>query len=172
MYIICSLTSLSKCFYTESIVMEVAQERVKVNHNIISNKVIEPRSHVGDRGSITGRDKPKSLNQVVTAPLPNAEQQVRVSRIQGDDRYKRKFPVKESVARSRTLTAQWPWMPSMGQNVKPFIGNGDVSLCVRKCRVGRKKKTKQFLRQSSAWVWTVWVDQLNVISNLDCNSVP
>ena len=147
------------------------RERVKVNHNIISNKVIEPRSHVGDRGSITGRDKPKSLNQVVTAPLPNAEQQVRVSRIQGDDRYKRKFPVKESVARSRTLTAQWPWMPSMGQNVKPFIGNGDVSLCVRKCRVGRKK-TKQFLRQSSAWVWAVWGDKLNVISNLDCNSVP
>ena len=32
--------------------------------------------HVGDRGSIPGREMPKSLKQVVTAPLPNARQQV------------------------------------------------------------------------------------------------
>ena len=29
-------------------------------------------SHAGDRGSIPGRDGPKSLKQVVTAPLSNA----------------------------------------------------------------------------------------------------
>ena len=29
-------------------------------------------SHVGDRGSIPGRDRPKLLKQVVTAPLPSA----------------------------------------------------------------------------------------------------
>ena len=33
-------------------------------------------SHAGERGSIPGRDKPKSLKQVVTAPLPNARQKV------------------------------------------------------------------------------------------------
>ena len=45
-------------------------------------------SHTGDRGSIPGRDKPKSLKQVMTAPLPNARQQVWVSRILQDDHYK------------------------------------------------------------------------------------
>ena len=32
-------------------------------------------SCAGDRGLIPGRDRPKSLKQVVTAPLPNARQQ-------------------------------------------------------------------------------------------------
>ena len=31
-------------------------------------------SHAGDLVSICGRDTPKSLKQVVTAPLPNARQ--------------------------------------------------------------------------------------------------
>ena len=33
-------------------------------------------SLAGDRGSIPGRDIPKTLKQVVTAPLPNARQPV------------------------------------------------------------------------------------------------
>ena len=45
-------------------------------------------SHVGDLGSIPGRDQPKSLKQVVTAPLPNARQQMCVSRVLGDYHYK------------------------------------------------------------------------------------
>ena len=32
--------------------------------------------HSRDQGSIPGRERPKSLKQVVTAPLPNALQQV------------------------------------------------------------------------------------------------
>ena len=36
-------------------------------------------SHAGDRDSISGRDRPKLLKQVVTTPRPNAGQQVRVS---------------------------------------------------------------------------------------------
>ena len=32
--------------------------------------------HAGDQGSIIRRDRAKSLKQVVTAPLPNALQQV------------------------------------------------------------------------------------------------
>ena len=33
-------------------------------------------SHAGDRGLILGWDRPESLKQEVTAPLPNARQQV------------------------------------------------------------------------------------------------
>ena len=43
--------------------------------------------HAGDRGLIPGCDRPKSLKQVVTAPLPTAHQHVRVSRVLRDDRY-------------------------------------------------------------------------------------
>ena len=38
-------------------------------------------SHAGDLGSIFGRDVSNSLKQVMTVPLPNARQQVWVSRI-------------------------------------------------------------------------------------------
>ena len=31
----------------------------------------------------------------------------------------------------KNLTAQWPWMPSIGQNLQPFTGNGDVSIWVK-----------------------------------------
>ena len=60
------------------------------------------RSQVGN--------KPKSLNNVVIAPLPNAQQQVRVSRvlIESDDDYKWMPRVTVGVARLRTITAQWP----------------------------------------------------------------
>ena len=60
-----------------------------------TNSTFEPREHFfylppacGDRDSIPGRDRQKSLEQVVTAPLPNAQQQVWVSRVLGDDHYK------------------------------------------------------------------------------------
>ena len=43
-------------------------------------------------------EKPMSLKQVVTAPLLNALQQVRVSRVLGDDHYKRMPRVTEFVA--------------------------------------------------------------------------
>ena len=45
-------------------------------------------SHNYDRGSISGRDRPKSLKQVVSAPLLNARHQVWVSQFLGDDHYK------------------------------------------------------------------------------------
>ena len=53
------------------------------------------------------RDRPKSLKQAVTVPLPNARHEVWVSRVLGDDRYKRMPRVTVGVARERTLTAQW-----------------------------------------------------------------
>ena len=40
-----------------------------------------PRMREGDRGSISGRHRPNSIIQVVTALLQNAPQQVRVSRV-------------------------------------------------------------------------------------------
>ena len=62
-------------------------------------------SHTGDWGSIPSCDRPKSLKKVVSAPLPSAWQQVRVSRVLGDDHYKRMTRVTACVARLRTLTA-------------------------------------------------------------------
>ena len=56
------------------------------------------------------------------------------------------------VARQRTLTTLWPWVPSTCHNLQPFTGNGDVSIWVKNIRVGRKNQTnKTFsvrLRQS------------------------
>ena len=42
-----------------------------------------------------------------------------------DDHYKRMPRVTVAVVRLRTLTAQ---VPSIGQNLKPLTGNGDVSI--------------------------------------------
>ena len=69
-----------------------------------------------------------NVRQVVTAPLPNARQQVCVSRFLGDDHYKGLVRVTVDVARKRTLTAQWSCVPRIGQNLQPFTGNGDVSI--------------------------------------------
>ena len=48
----------------------------------------------------------------------------------GDDHYKRMSRDTVGVAHQRTLTAKWPWVPSIGQNLQPFTGNGDVSLYI------------------------------------------
>ena len=45
------------------------------------------------------RDKPKSLKQAVTAPLLNAQQQVCLPRVLGDDHYIRMSRVTVGVAR-------------------------------------------------------------------------
>ena len=49
------------------------------------------------------------------------------------------------VARLRTLTAQWPLVPSIGQNLQPFTSIGDVSICMKKYRVGRKPQTNKLM---------------------------
>ena len=54
------------------------------------------------------RDKPKSLKQIVTAPLPNTRHKVKVSCVLGEDHYKGMSRVTVAVARYRTRTAQWP----------------------------------------------------------------
>ena len=79
------------------------------------------------RCSILSRDKPKSLKQVVTAKRSETCVCVKGLRII-DDRYKRMPRVTVCVARYRTLTTLWPWVPSIGQHLKSFTGNGDVSI--------------------------------------------
>ena len=49
-----------------------------------------------------------------------------VSRVLGDDHFKRMSRVTVGVARL-TPNVQWPGMPSIGQNLQPTTGNGDVS---------------------------------------------
>ena len=49
-------------------------------------------------GSIPGSDRPKLLEQAVTGPMPSPWQQVQLSRVLGDDYYKRMTSVKEGVA--------------------------------------------------------------------------
>ena len=62
------------------------------------------------------------------APPLNTRLFVEVSGVLGDDHYTRIPHVTVDVARWRTLTAQWPWVPSIGQNLQPFTGNGYVSM--------------------------------------------
>ena len=47
-----------------------------------------------------------------------------MSRVLGDEHYKRMPLVTVGPARQRTLTAQWSWVPSIGQDLQPFTGNG------------------------------------------------
>ena len=78
------------------------------------------------------RNRPKSLKQ--TAPLLNYWQQVWVSRVLGDDYYKRMSCV--SVACSKTFTAQWRWVPIIVQNLQPVTGNVNFSIWVNNSLVG------------------------------------
>ena len=52
-----------------------------------------------------------------------------VPRVLGNDHYKLMPHVTVGVARERTLTAQWPRVPSIGQHLQPFTVNGDISTC-------------------------------------------
>ena len=90
----------------------------------------------------------------------NARQSVRVSRDLGDDHYKRIPCVTVGVACQRNLTAQWPWVPSIGQNLQPFTGNGDVSIWVTNSRVGPKspknKETNIIVNQMNSLTYPSW----------------
>ena len=78
-------------------------------HQLWWRSRLERKSHMLKvRCSKPGRDRPKSLKQVVTVQLPKARQQARASRFLGDDHYKRLACVTVGFANSRTLTAQWP----------------------------------------------------------------
>ena len=88
-------------------------------------------------------DRPKSFKQEVTAPLLNARQQVWVSRFLGDDHNIQASRFKVGVARLRSVTAQWPCVPSIGQHLQPFTGNGDVSIWVKNARWDKKNPHNQ-----------------------------
>ena len=102
-------------------------------------------SQAGDQCSIPGRDRPKCIKQVVIAPLPNARQQVWVSRVLGDDHYKGLARVKVGIAR---LTAQWPCSSAEYRSkfVKICSSSGDVSKRLKHSRVGRKHQTTKVIK--------------------------
>ena len=61
--------------------------------------MVERLPRMRDQGSIPGQNRPKSLKQVVSAPTYNARQQEGLSRVLGDDHYKRMPRVTVGVAR-------------------------------------------------------------------------
>ena len=67
-------------------------------------------------------DRPKSLKQVVTLPLPNTQHQVRMSQVHGDD------------------------LKNGCQNLQPFTG--DVSIWVKDSQAGRKTPKQSINRPS------------------------
>ena len=75
-----------------------------------------------------------------------------VSRVLGDDHYKRMIRVTVGVARLGTLTSQKPWVPSTGHNLHPFLANGDVSTWVKNSRVGRKTPNSWIIE----WLYIVY----------------
>ena len=75
------------------------------------------------RCSNPSRNRPKLVKQIVTAPLLNARQHV----CHGSSDIINRMPY-VTVGVARTLTAQWPWVPSVGQNLQPLTGNGEVSM--------------------------------------------
>ena len=56
---------------------------------------------------------------------------MRVSRVLGEYHYKKMTRVTVGVAGWRRFHAHWPLVPSIGQNLKPFTGYGDVSKWVK-----------------------------------------
>ena len=50
-------------------------------------------------------------------------------------------PVSQHVRHAKE-SAQLPWIPSTGQNLQPFTGNGDVWIWVKKARVWLKTTNK------------------------------
>ena len=77
-------------------------------------------SHAGVRGSIHGRDRPKSLKQVMIAQWQTLGNRC-VSRVLGDDQYKRFAHVTVGVARYRILTAQWLWVQVLVKMCSPSL---------------------------------------------------
>ena len=84
------------------------------------------RGRLGVR--IPSTDRLNSSEHIVTGPLPNAQPLVCVSLVLGDEHYKRMSRVTVGVARKRTLTVEWPLLPSTDQILQPFTGKDDISI--------------------------------------------
>ena len=52
----------------------------------------------------------------------------RVPRVLGDDQHTKMPGVTVGVAAQKTFSGQRPRVPSIGQNLQPFTGHGDVSI--------------------------------------------
>ena len=58
----------------------------------------------------------------------------------------------------KNSTAQWPWVPSIGQNLQPFTGNGDVSIWVKNSRMGRSTPHNKIKISNSQNLSIVWLN--------------
>ena len=83
------------------------------------------------------------IKQVVTAQPLNARQQVWVPRVLEDDHKKRMTRLLVSVERVKPLTAQWPGVLSIGQNLQSFAGNDDVFIWVKILKWDAKPPTNK-----------------------------
>ena len=54
-------------------------------------------------------------------------------------------------------TAQWPWVPSKSQSLKPSTVNGDVSKWVKHSRVGRNIQKQTNKQKHHMYFFNVWV---------------
>ena len=92
-----------------------------------------------------------------------------MARVPKNDNYKGLALLTAGVARYKTLTAQWPTVSSVGQNLKSFTGYGYFSKLVQNSRVGRKLQTNKqnqkvpilhIRRKISSFVWFVCLEFL------------
>ena len=105
---------------TDDHTMELGLNRPQQHHVFGSSSLpLYPHSHVGDQGLIPNCD---------FAPLPNGRQQMSISQVLQDNHYIQMSHVTAVVALQRTLTANWPRVQSLIQDLRPFTSNGDISI--------------------------------------------
>ena len=99
--------------------------------------------------SSPSRDRPISLKEGVKTPLSNALQLVRVSRVLGDDHYKRMPRVKIGSTLKNPHCSK-----AKRANSQPFTGKGDVPKWVKNSRVGRKTEQQKKKKVIANVFWT------------------
>ena len=109
-------------------------------------------SYVGDRGSIPGRDRLKSLKQVVTVPLRNARG-IRLARV-----HSRRGTLK-NLHCSMAMSAEHR------SKLHHFTGNGDISIWMKNSWVGRKKKSMPEKRTTTLNIPYRWLPPVHWLSH-------
>ena len=141
------------CLYMTLTSLVTYQIRTPTNRPTRGTSIPERRQggraitwYAGNRGSIPGRDRLKSLKQVVTAPLRNAWG-IRLARV-----HSRRGTLK-NLHCSMAMSAEHR------SKLHHFTGNGYVSIWVKNSRVGRKKNQCQ---RNERQLWTSQTDDCDV----------
>ena len=74
------------------------------------------------------------------------------------------WPVSQYVWHAKEPSLLNSRVPSIGQNLQPFIGNGDVSIWVKNFRVGRWTPNKQTKIHISMLIYTLRLTNKSVLS--------